>query len=48
MEGGAKGKTSGMLDAAVDKFEEVMSSRREEREEAPRRRPRQRSREEDG
>src|ERR1700712_2995322 len=23
MEGGAKGKTSGMLDAAVDKFEEV-------------------------
>ncbi|MEK6439504.1 gas vesicle protein GvpJ [Pseudonocardia sp. T1-2H] len=48
MEGGAKGKTSGVLDAAVDKFEEVMTSRREEREEAPRRRPRQRSREEDG
>jgi hypothetical protein len=48
MEGGAKGKTSGVLDAAVDKMEEVLSSKREEREEAPRRRPRQRSREADG
>jgi hypothetical protein len=51
MEGGAKGKTSGVLDAAVDKMEEVLGSRREEREEreeAPRRRPRQRVREGDG
>jgi hypothetical protein len=45
-EGGAKGKTSGALDAAVDKFGELLSSRREDREEAPRRRPRPREREE--
>jgi hypothetical protein len=49
-EGGAKGKTSGMLDAAVDKVENILTSGREaraEREEAPRRRPaaRQRPRE---
>jgi gas vesicle structural protein len=45
-EGGAKGKTSGALDAAVDKFGELLSSRREDREEAeaPRRRPRPRER----
>jgi hypothetical protein len=45
-EGGAKGKTSGALDAAVDKFGELLSSRREDREEAPRRRPRPRERDE--
>ena len=48
-EGGAKGKTSGVLDAAVDKVEDMITSGREqraEREEAPRRRPaRQRPRE---
>jgi gas vesicle structural protein len=51
-EGGAKGKTSGVLDAAVDKVENVITSGREqraeraEREEAPPRRPaRQRPRE---
>jgi hypothetical protein len=39
--GGAKGKTSGMLEGAVEKVEEALSGRRErEREEAPRRRPR--------
>jgi hypothetical protein len=44
-EGGAKGKTSGALDAAVDKFGELLGGgREEEREEAPRRRPRQRER----
>jgi hypothetical protein len=45
-EGGAKGKTSGALDAAVDKFGELLSGGREDREEAPRRRPRQRERDE--
>jgi len=50
MEGGAKGKTSGVLDAAVDKFEDVISGggrRRDddEEEQAPRRRPRQRAKE---
>jgi gas vesicle structural protein len=52
-EGGAKGKTSGVLEAAVDKMENMLGSGREERaeprerEEAPRRRPaaRQRPRE---
>lgn len=44
-EGGAKGKTSGVLEAAVDKVEDVLSTPRREREEAPRRRPRQRSQE---
>ncbi|GAA1175638.1 gas vesicle protein GvpJ [Pseudonocardia alaniniphila] len=43
-EGGAKGKTSGALDGAVDKIGELMSGGREDREEAPRRRPRQRER----
>jgi gas vesicle structural protein len=41
-EGGAKGKTSGVLDAAVDKVENMITSGREqraEREEAPPRRP---------
>jgi gas vesicle structural protein len=46
-EGGAKGKTSGVLDAAVDKVEDVLTQGREdrEREEAPRRRPQRRVRE---
>lgn len=48
-EGGAKGKTSGVLDAAVDKVENMITSGREqraEREKAPPRRPaRGRSRE---
>ena len=41
-EGGAKGKTSGVLEAAVEKVDEVSGRRHEEREheEAPRRRPR--------
>ncbi|NWJ69648.1 gas vesicle structural protein GvpA [Pseudonocardia sp. ICBG1122] len=49
MEGGAKGKTSGVLDAAADKVEQLMGGGKDddedEREERPRRRPRQRSRE---
>jgi len=44
-EGGAKGKTSGVLDAAVDKVGEMLASGREDRE-AARRRPRQRERDE--
>ena len=46
-EGGAKGKTSGVLEAAVDKVEDVLTRGREEREpeEAPRRRPQRRVRE---
>jgi hypothetical protein len=48
-EGGAKGKTSGMLEAAVDKVEDVLTSGRDdrerEREEVPRRRPQRRVRE---
>jgi hypothetical protein len=48
MEGGAKGKTSGVLDAAVDKVGELLGGNDEEREEAPRRRPRQRTREREG
>ncbi|GAA0948694.1 gas vesicle protein GvpJ [Pseudonocardia zijingensis] len=45
-EGGAKGKTSGVLDAAAEKVEEVLTPRGDEREpeEAPRR-PRRRPRE---
>jgi hypothetical protein len=45
MEGGAKGKTSGVLEAAVEKVDEMLSSGREqgrEHEPAPRRRPRRR------
>jgi gas vesicle structural protein len=45
-EGGAKGKTSGVLDAAAEKVSEVLEGgrRREPEEEAePRRRPRQQS-----
>ncbi|GEL23413.1 hypothetical protein PSU4_23670 [Pseudonocardia sulfidoxydans NBRC 16205] len=50
MEGGAKGKTSGVLDAAVDKVEEVLGGNRngdrdDEEDEPVRRRPRQRARE---
>lgn len=46
-EGGAKGKTTGVLDAAVDKVDEVLTRSREDREpeEAPRRRPQRRVRE---
>ena len=49
-EGGAKGKTSGVLDAAIDKVDGILSGGRnddedEEEEPAPRRRPRQRQRE---
>jgi hypothetical protein len=44
-EGGAKGKTTGVLDAAVDKVGEMLASGREDRE-AARRRPRQRERDE--
>jgi hypothetical protein len=50
-EGGAKGKTTGMLDAAVDKVGDMLSGggdeddERAERVERPRRRPRQRERE---
>lgn len=46
-EGGAKGKATGMLDAAVDKVEDVLTGGRDdrEREEAPRRRPQRRVRE---
>jgi gas vesicle structural protein len=46
-EGGAKGKTTGMLDAAVDKVDEVLTRDRDDREpeEAPRRRPQRRVRE---
>jgi hypothetical protein len=43
-ERGAKGKTIGVLDAAVDKIEEARDLWDEEREEAPRRRPRRSSR----
>ncbi|MCE3553105.1 gas vesicle structural protein GvpA [Pseudonocardia sp. RS11V-5] len=47
MEGGAKGKTAGALDAAVDKVGELLggNNREEEQEEAPRRRRPQRTRE---
>jgi hypothetical protein len=46
-EGGAKGKTSGVLEAAVEKVDDVLTSGRQGREEAPRRAPRQRPRERD-
>ena len=49
MEGGAKGKTSGALDAAVDKVGELLGGDSDsEHEEAPRRLPRQRAREREG
>ncbi|OLS98465.1 gas vesicle protein [Pseudonocardia sp. CNS-004] len=46
-EGGAKGKTAGVLDAAVDKVDDVLTRKREDREpeEVPRRRPQRRARE---
>src|SRR5215212_656601 len=46
-EGGAKGKTSGVLEAAVEKVDDVLTAGRQGREEAPRRAPRQRPRERD-
>jgi gas vesicle structural protein len=51
MEGGAKGKTSGVIEGAVEKVDEMLTNRRERREReeepVPRRRPRQRVREDD-
>jgi gas vesicle structural protein len=45
-EGGAKGKTSGVLEAAAEKVNDMLASGREQRSEEPRRRPvRQRARE---
>ena len=44
-ERGAKGKTSGVLEAAAEKVEDVLTRGREEREPAPRRRPERRVRE---
>ena len=45
-EGGAKGKTSGVLEAAAEKVNDMLASSREQRSEEPRRRPvRQRARE---
>ena len=45
-EGGAKGKTSGVLEAAAEKVNDVLASSREQRGEEVRRRPvRQRGRE---
>jgi gas vesicle structural protein len=46
-ESGSKGKTTGVLEGAVEKVGEALTSPREEREEAPRRRPRQRVREQE-
>jgi hypothetical protein len=46
-EGGAKGKTSGVLEAAVEKVDDVLTCGSQGREEAPRRAPRQRPRERD-
>jgi hypothetical protein len=51
MEGGAKGKTSGVLEGAVEKVDDMLNRGRERREPeeepAPRRRPRPRRREDD-
>jgi gas vesicle structural protein len=51
MKGGAKGKTSGVLEGAAEKVEDVLTKGRDRREReqepAPRRRPRQRPREDD-
>jgi gas vesicle structural protein len=41
-EGGARGKASGILEAAAEKVEDIVTSGRREREPAPRRRPRER------
>jgi hypothetical protein len=46
-ESGSKAKTSGVLEGAVEKVGDALSSRREDHEEAPRRRPRQRTREQE-
>ncbi|GAA4844449.1 gas vesicle protein GvpJ [Pseudonocardia benzenivorans] len=45
MEGGAKGKTAGVLDAAVDKVGELLGGDEEDEREPVRKRPRQRARE---
>ena len=51
MEGGAKGKTSGVLEGAVEKVDDLLGKGRDRRdreeEPAPRRRPRPRRREDD-
>jgi hypothetical protein len=51
MEGGAKGKTSGIIEGAVEKVDDVLTRGRERREReaepAPRRRPRPRQRQDD-
>jgi gas vesicle structural protein len=51
MEGGAKGKTSGVIEGAVEKVDDFLTKGRERREReeepAPRRRPRPRRREDD-
>jgi hypothetical protein len=51
MEGGAKGKTSGVLEGAVEKVDDLLSKGRDRRdreeEPVPRRRPRPRRREDD-
>jgi gas vesicle structural protein len=51
MEGGAKGKTSGIIEGAVEKVEDVLTKGRERREReaepAPRPRPRPRRRQDD-
>jgi gas vesicle structural protein len=44
-EGGAKGKTSGVLEAAAEKVNDMLASNREQREEVRRRPVRQRARE---
>jgi len=44
-EGGAKGKTSGVLDAAAEKVNDMLAGNREQREEVRRRPVRQRARE---
>ena len=45
-EGGAKGKTTGVLEAAAEKVNDILANSREQRSEEPRRRPvRQRVRE---
>ena len=51
MEGGAKGKTSGVIEGAVEKVDEMLTNRRERREReeepVPRRRPRPSRREDE-
>jgi gas vesicle structural protein len=46
-ESGSKGKTTGVLEGAAQKVGDAFTGRGEDREEAPRRRPRQRAREQE-